>query len=63
MDLKSAGNTGGCAGGFFSVKSISGVLRPCISTIIPKENGEVGILLDVGQMQIVNQTYCISLEF
>ena len=45
----SAGNTGAMlAGGFFSVKAISGVLRPCISTIIPKENGGVGILLDVG---------------
>ena len=36
------------AGGFFTVKAISGVLRPCISTFIPKENGQVGILLDVG---------------
>ncbi len=45
----SAGNTGAMfAGGFFTVKAISGVLRPCISTFIPKENGQVGILLDVG---------------
>jgi len=36
------------AGGFFSVKSISGVIRPCISTVLPKENGGVGVLLDVG---------------
>ena len=45
----SAGNTGAMfAGGFFTVKAISGVLRPCISTFIPKENGQVGVLLDVG---------------
>ena len=45
----SAGNTGAMfAGGFFTVKAISGVLRPCISTFIPKDNGQVGILLDVG---------------
>ena len=45
----SAGNTGAMfAGGFFSVKSISGVIRPCISSVLPKENGNVGILLDVG---------------
>ena len=36
------------AGGFFSVKAISGVIRPCISTVLPKENGGVGVLLDVG---------------
>ena len=45
----SAGNTGAMfAGGFFSVKAISGVIRPCISTVLPKENGGVGVLLDVG---------------
>lgn len=45
----SAGNTGAMfAGGFFTVKAISGILRPCISTFIPKNNGQVGILLDVG---------------
>jgi len=45
----SAGNTGAMfAGGFFSVKAISGVIRPCISSVLPKENGSVGVLLDVG---------------
>ena len=45
----SAGNTGAMfAGGFFSVKAISGVFRPCISSFIPKESGKVGVLLDVG---------------
>ncbi len=45
----SAGNTGAMlVGALFSIKAIKGVLRPTISTIIPKENGATGILLDVG---------------
>ncbi|MFT4022757.1 MAG: phosphate acyltransferase PlsX [Flavihumibacter sp.] len=45
----SAGNTGAMlVGALYSLKSIEGVLRPTISTIIPKENGETGLLLDVG---------------
>ena len=45
----SAGNTGAMfVGGFYSVKAISGVIRPCISTVLPKEDGGVGVLLDVG---------------
>ena len=45
----SAGNTGAMfVGGFYSVKAISGVIRPCISSVLPKENGAVGVLLDVG---------------
>ena len=45
----SAGNTGAMfVGGFYSVKAITGIIRPCISSVLPKENGEVGILLDVG---------------
>ena len=35
-------------GALFSIKAIEGVLRPTISTIIPKENGGTGLLLDVG---------------
>ena len=31
-----------------ALKPIEGVLRPTISTIIPKENGKTGLLLDVG---------------
>lgn len=45
----SAGNTGAMlVGAMFSVKTISGVIRPCITGIIPKENGGFGIVLDVG---------------
>ena len=45
----SAGNTGAMfVGGFYSVKAISGIIRPCISSILPKEDEKVGILLDVG---------------
>ncbi len=45
----SAGNTGAMfVGGFYSVKSISGVLRPCIAALLPKENGGNCVLLDVG---------------
>lgn len=45
----SAGNTGAMlVGSLYSLKTIEGVLRPTISTIIPKENGEAGLLLDVG---------------
>ncbi|KIC94905.1 phosphate acyltransferase PlsX [Flavihumibacter solisilvae] len=45
----SAGNTGAMlVGACYSLKSIEGVLRPTISTIIPKEDGKTGLLLDVG---------------
>ena len=45
----SAGNTGAMlVGALFSIKTLEGVLRPTISTIIPKENGSTGLLLDVG---------------
>ena len=45
----SAGNTGAMlVGALYSLKTIEGVLRPTISTIIPKENGQTGLLLDVG---------------
>lgn len=45
----SAGNTGAMlVGALFSIKAFEGVLRPTISTIIPKENGGTGLLLDVG---------------
>ncbi|HVG40347.1 MAG TPA: phosphate acyltransferase PlsX [Chitinophagaceae bacterium] len=45
----SAGNTGAMmVGALYSLKPIEGVLRPTISTIIPKENGSNGLLLDVG---------------
>ncbi len=45
----SAGNTGAMlVGALFSIKALEGVLRPTISTIIPKANGQTGLLLDVG---------------
>ncbi len=45
----SAGNTGAMfVGAMFSVKPIEGVIRPCITTMVPKPNGKVGLLLDVG---------------
>jgi phosphate acyltransferase len=45
----SAGNTGAMlVGALFSIKALDGVLRPTISTIIPKEHGGTGLLLDVG---------------
>jgi phosphate acyltransferase len=45
----SAGNTGAMlVGALFSIKALPGVLRPTISTIIPKEDGSTSLLLDVG---------------
>jgi glycerol-3-phosphate acyltransferase PlsX len=45
----SAGNTGAMlVGAMYSIKPIGGVQRPTISTIIPKDNGQTGLLLDVG---------------
>jgi glycerol-3-phosphate acyltransferase PlsX len=45
----SAGNTGAMlVGALFSIKALEGVIRPTISTIIPKDNGHTGLLLDVG---------------
>lgn len=45
----SAGNTGAMlVGAMFSVKPIEGVIRPCVTAIIPKPNGQLGLLLDAG---------------
>lgn len=45
----SAGNTGAMlVGTMYTIKSIEGVIRPTISTIVPKTNGGTGLLLDVG---------------
>ncbi|HTA81757.1 MAG TPA: phosphate acyltransferase PlsX [Bacteroidia bacterium] len=45
----SNGSTGAMmVGALYSVKTIEGLQRPCIATIVPKEDGGVGILLDVG---------------
>lgn len=45
----SAGNTGAMlVGAMFSIKAVPGVLRPTISSVIPKQHGGTGLLLDVG---------------
>jgi len=45
----SAGNTGAMmVGAYYSIKSIPGVIRPCITSIIPKPSGKFGVFLDVG---------------
>ncbi|GAA4094280.1 phosphate acyltransferase PlsX [Mucilaginibacter panaciglaebae] len=47
--FSSAGNTGAMlVGSMFSVKAIPGILRPAITTIVPRVKGGIGILLDVG---------------
>jgi glycerol-3-phosphate acyltransferase PlsX len=45
----SAGNSGAMlVGAVFSVKTVPGIIRPCLCTIIPKLKGGIGLLLDVG---------------
>ena len=45
----SAGNTGAMlVGALFTIKALDGVIRPTISSIIPREDGSTGLLLDVG---------------
>jgi glycerol-3-phosphate acyltransferase PlsX len=45
----SAGNSGAMlVGSFYTVKAIIGVIRPSITSVLPKENGSVGLILDVG---------------
>jgi glycerol-3-phosphate acyltransferase PlsX len=45
----SAGNTGAMmVGALFALKPVEGVIRPAISTIVPKTNGGTALLLDVG---------------
>ncbi|HSV89116.1 MAG TPA: phosphate acyltransferase PlsX [Bacteroidales bacterium] len=45
----SAGNTGAMlVGSMYSVHAVNGVIRPATTAIIPKENGNVGVLIDVG---------------
>src|SRR6185312_4562543 len=47
--FSSAGNTGAMlVGSVFSVKTISGVIRPAMSTNVPKLKGGFGLLVDVG---------------
>ncbi len=45
----SAGNTGAMmVGSLFSIKAIEGVLRPTIGGYLPREDGSLGLILDVG---------------
>lgn len=45
----SAGNSGAMlVGAVFSVKTIPGIIRPCLCTHVPKLSGGVGLMLDVG---------------
>jgi glycerol-3-phosphate acyltransferase PlsX len=45
----SAGNTGAMhVGAMFSIKAISGIIRPGIAGFTPKESGGLGVIMDVG---------------
>ncbi len=45
----SAGNTGAMmVGTLFSIKTIPGIIRPTIGAYMPKESGDLGLLIDVG---------------
>ncbi len=47
--LAGAGNTGAMlVGSIYSVNNVPGVIRPCITSILPKIEGGVNIILDVG---------------
>jgi glycerol-3-phosphate acyltransferase PlsX len=47
--FSSCGNSGAMlVGAMYTIKTISGVIRPCITTAFPKEEGGFNILLDVG---------------
>lgn len=45
----STGNTGAMlVASMYTVRAIPGIIRPCITSVLPKESGGVGIILDVG---------------
>jgi len=47
--FSSAGSTGVMfVGTMNNIERIPGIIRPCISTVIPREDGKVNIMLDVG---------------
>lgn len=47
--FSSAGNTGAMlVGSIYSISAVRGIIRPATTAIIPKENGGVGVLIDVG---------------
>jgi len=44
-----AGNTGAMmVGALYTVKAIDGILRPSLTTLVPKIDGSTGLMLDVG---------------
>lgn len=47
--FSSAGNSGAILiGSIYKLNAVPGIIRPCIAAILPKENGGITILLDVG---------------
>ncbi|CAN5370613.1 phosphate acyltransferase PlsX [soil metagenome] len=47
--FSSCGNSGAMlVGSMYTIKSINGIIRPCITTAFPKESGGFNLLLDVG---------------
>lgn len=45
----SAGNTGAMmVGSLYTVRTISGIFRPAISTLLPRPSGKYGLMLDIG---------------
>lgn len=47
--FSSCGNSGAMlVGSMYTIKAIAGVIRPCITTAFPKEEGGFNLLLDVG---------------
>lgn len=47
--FSSVGNTGAMlVGSIYSVNAVQGIIRPATTALIPKENGGMGVLIDVG---------------
>jgi len=47
--FSSAGNSGAMVvGSMYTVNTIPGIIRPCTSVLLPKENGGITVLLDIG---------------
>jgi phosphate acyltransferase len=45
----SAGNSGALlVGSMYTVNTVEGIIRPCTSAIVPKQNGGITVLLDIG---------------
>ncbi len=45
----SSGNTGAMlVGSLYTLNTIPGIIRPCVTSVLPREDGSVGIILDVG---------------